>query len=131
MKLTNKAKNFLLPCNGERIRLIGIVEDQQRDIIRHNCYGDSHYEYYITLKDIQADIKGNIGFIKKYINIYYNHNTSSFSYMQKGDNIEFYVKINIENNNLYIERPTRIANIDKINQYLEDIKKQLEKNKNV
>lgn len=111
MKITDKAKNFLLPCNSERIKLIGIVDGQYKMLVKHNCHRDKHYEYYIKIKDVKADINGHIGFIKKYMDIDYNNNTSAFSWMQKGDYIEFYVKLNIVEDNLYIERPTRINKI--------------------
>jgi len=111
IKITDKAKSFLLPCNNKRIRIFAIVEEKYKELVKHNSRNNKHYEHSILLKDVKAEINDKIGFIKKEIIIDYNYETSNFSYMHKGDNIEFYIRIEIENNNLYMERPSKIKKI--------------------
>jgi hypothetical protein len=115
MRITDKAKEFLSPCNDTRIKLMGIVERKHTELVSHNCHKDKHVEYFITIKDVRADINGRIGFIKKYIILSYNPKTSDFKYVSEGKTIEFYVRIFINDDNLFIERPTKISTIVEIN----------------
>jgi hypothetical protein len=109
MKLTDKAKEFLLPCNNERIEIIGFVNGHYTSRVKHNCYNDKHNEYSIVIKDVKAKVDGKLAFIKRLITLTYNPQTSEFSTLKEGDNIKFYARINICEDNLYISRPSRIT----------------------
>jgi len=112
IRLTDKAKDFIFPCDGKRIKLIGTVEDQEEYLVSYNCRKNKGYEYSITLKDIKAEINGKVGFIKKNITIYYNNHKSKFHSIGKEDIIEFFIRVNINNNELYLERPSQIKIIN-------------------
>ncbi len=108
MRITSNAKSFLLPCNSERIKLIGIVDGHNIHRVAHNCHKDKHWKYSITLRDVKAEINGRFAYIKKYMNIEYNFNTSKFAQTKKDQFIEFYVRVYIVNDELHIERPSKI-----------------------
>lgn len=111
MKITDKAKNFLMSCNNKRVKLTAIVHKQHKILAVHNCHKEKHWDYSITLTDVKAEINNKMGYIKKYITIRYNYNTSNFAYMKEKDKVEFYARIKIDENDLYIERPSKIKKL--------------------